>query len=73
MSLFFFDAATTEVTNSGSEVPAATMVNPMIFSEIPIFKAMFSAPVTTILPPATKSPKPRAINDQIFKLVKGTA
>ena len=35
ISLFCFEAATMEVTNSGSEVPAATMVSAMIFSEIP--------------------------------------
>lgn len=28
ISLFFFKAATIDVNNSGSEVPAATMVNP---------------------------------------------
>jgi hypothetical protein len=31
MLLFFFNAATIDVTNSGSEVPAAIMVNPIIF------------------------------------------
>lgn len=31
MSLFFLSAATIEVINSGKEVPAAMMVNPIIF------------------------------------------
>ena len=31
ISAFFFIAATTEVASSGREVPAATMVKPMIF------------------------------------------
>lgn len=31
MSLFFLRAATIEVINSGKEVPAAMMVNPIIF------------------------------------------
>ena len=35
ISLFRFDAATTEVTSSGSEVPAATIVSAIIFSEMP--------------------------------------
>ena len=35
ISLFLFVAATIEVTNSGNEVPAATIVNPIIFSLTP--------------------------------------
>ena len=31
MSQFFFTVATTEVANSGNEVPAATIVSPIIF------------------------------------------
>jgi len=31
ISLFFLKAATIEVTNSGNEVPAAIIVNPIIF------------------------------------------
>jgi len=47
ISLFFFAAATMDVTNSGSDVPAAIMVNPIIFSLTPKLFAMFTLFVTT--------------------------
>ena len=47
----FFNAATTEVANSGNEVPPATKVNPIIDSLTPRFRAMPLAPSTNHCPP----------------------
>ena len=51
ISGFFFRAATTEVANSGSEVPPATKVKPMTDSLIPKLRAMPEAPSTKHCPP----------------------
>ena len=51
ISGFFFNAATTEVANSGNEVPPATKVNPIIDSLTPRFRAMPLAPSTNHCPP----------------------
>ena len=47
MSVFPFLAAVTEVTSSGSDVPNAIIVRPMILSETPQYFAMFVADLTT--------------------------
>ncbi len=51
MSICFFNAAITEVANSGTEVPNAKMVSPMILSLTPKDKAMFCAEETSISAP----------------------
>ena len=48
ISGFFFNAATMEVANSGSEVPPATRVSPMTDSLTPSPRAMPMAPFTKI-------------------------
>jgi hypothetical protein len=58
MSLFFLSAATTEVINSGSEVPMATMVSPIIFWLTPSKVAILIELSTTSLPPATSPASP---------------
>ena len=66
MSLFFLRAATIEVINSGSEVPAAIMVNPIIFWLIPKSVAMSKLLSTTNLPPISSPLKPIRIKVQIL-------
>ena len=51
-------AATTEVANSGREVPAATMVRPIIQSLTPILRAISVALPTSHCDPKTKKPTP---------------
>ena len=54
-------AATTEVATSGSEVPAATIVSPMISSETPKCLAICTAPSTRNFEPITRPPTPTRI------------
>ena len=51
ISGFFFKAATMEVASSGSDVPPATSVRPMMDSLTPNPRAMPLAPSTKKLPP----------------------
>ena len=51
ISGFFFNAATTEVANSGREVPPATKVKPIIDSLTPSPRAIPEAPSTKNCPP----------------------
>jgi len=46
ISEFFLYAATTDVANSGNEVPIATIVKPIIASLKPKICAIFTAPST---------------------------
>ena len=50
ISGFFFKAATTEVANSGSEVPMATSVKPIIDSPTPSERAISLDPSTNRRP-----------------------
>ena len=61
ISLSPFLAAMIDVTNSGNEVPTATIVNPMIASLSPKNLAISFAPSTDKSPPQTMPAKPRAI------------
>ena len=61
ISLFLFIAATTDVASSGSDVPAATTVNPIIVWLIPSELAICTELITTSLPPAIKNARPRNI------------
>ena len=61
MSDFFLKAATRDVASSGREVPTATIVTPIIRSDIPAIVAIPTAPSTKILPPPTRPQRPRTI------------
>lgn len=56
-----FRAATTEVNNSGREVPTATTVKPITLSDIPSRFATAIAPSTTRLPHTISKPIPTHI------------
>jgi len=51
--MFFLNAATADVANSGRKVPAATIVKLINFSLVPSIWAMIMALSTTILLPVT--------------------
>ncbi len=61
ISISFLMAATTEVTSSGNEVPAATIVDEINSSLIPNCLAIETAPATVNLPPRNSANKPPAI------------
>ncbi len=62
MSVFFFIAATAEVTSSGKEVPMATIVSPIKFWLRPNCSAIAIAPSTTHFPPKKRATIPKEIN-----------
>ena len=62
----FFEA-TTEVTNSGSDVPIATIVNPIKVSLHPNYSAISVALFTTRSPPHTIPARPIIIHAAHFK------
>ena len=64
---FFFIAATTDVANSGNEVPPATNVNPITDSLIFIARATLLAPDTKRFPPTTSPISPIIINKMHFQ------
>ena len=66
MSVSPLRAATTEVINSGNDVPAATMVNATTEGDMPISVAMPLAPSTSQLPPKTRSNNPMLKNRMDF-------
>ncbi len=70
ISLFFLNAATTDVTNSGNDVPAATIVRPIIFSLMPKIVATAIALSTTNLPPITRSSQSQNNQSKNFKIGK---
>ncbi len=57
----FFKAATTEVANSGREVPIATRVNPITDSPTPNDRAISLDPLTKSRPPKIKTTSPPTI------------
>ena len=61
-----FLAAITEVTNSGNEVPMATMVSPTSASLIPRERAMMLALLTTSCPPMMTAASPRMTYTILF-------
>ena len=61
ISGFFFKAATTEVANSGREVPIATRVNPITDSPTPNDRATSLDPSTKSRPPKIKATSPPTI------------
>ena len=69
ISEFFFIAAVTDVNNSGSEVPKATIVNPINLWLSPNFSAMNVADFTTKLLPAMIRASPITVNKIAF--IKG--
>ncbi len=62
MSDCFRNAATTDVANSGIEVPAAMIVKPITASETPNDFATSTALSTSNLDPNTSTPSPATIN-----------
>jgi hypothetical protein len=58
ISLFFLIAATIDVTNSGKDVPAATMVQAIIFSLSPNILAIDTLSITTSCPPTINPVSP---------------
>ena len=63
-----FRAAVTEVMSSGSDVPNATIVRPMILSETPKKSAIPAAPSTAILLPNIIETIPPRMNSGIAKV-----
>ena len=63
-----FFVATTEVTNSGREVPTATIVKPIKFSLIPRVVAIFVAESTTISPPHIIPIIPTVLSKIVLKI-----
>ena len=61
ISGFFFKAATIDVANSGSDVPPATKVKPMIDSLIPKLRAMLVVPSINHSPPKIRATNPPMI------------
>ena len=53
-------AARVVTTSSGSEVPQATMVKPIIIGEIPSRRAMLTPPSTSQSAPFTSKMRPKA-------------
>ena len=66
ISAFFLRAATIDVANSGSDVPAATTVSPMIFWLMPIDSAISIALFTTRWPPSTSPARPPTIKTHVL-------
>ena len=62
MSVFFFKAATIDVTSSGNEVAIAIKVSPIVDSEIPNSIEITEAPDTIHFPPKNKPKLPKIIN-----------
>ena len=58
---FFLLTAMMDDTSSGSEVPPATMVRPMMASDTPHSRAMAEAASTNMSPPKMSPPKPRTM------------
>lgn len=69
ISAFPFLAAATEVASSGREVPWATMVSPINFSDRPAIGAIFTAASTAILLHNTTTTPPPIIKARYFKSV----
>ena len=67
ISEFFFIAAVTDVNNSGSEVPKATIVNPINLVLSPNFVAIKEAEDTTNLLPAIIKTSPISVNKIAFR------
>ena len=63
-----FFVAIADVTNSGNEVPTATIVNPTKFSLIPNLIAMALAELTTKSPPQTIAISPNIPNTIVMRL-----
>ena len=57
-------AAWTEISNSGADVPKATMVRLTISAGIPILRARFTAPFTSASPANNRITSPRAAINQ---------
>ena len=69
MSLLLRKAATTDVASSGSDVPIATIVRPIMVSLMPNSLAIFTALTTTNLPPATRKTNPTIIYSHIVRFL----
>lgn len=67
MSVFFLYAAIAEVASSGSEVPTAIIVSPMILSLIPRLFAIHTAPLTIHSPQRMSPVNPRMIQTIPFQ------
>lgn len=67
-SVFFLYAATAEVASSGSEVPIAIMVRPIILSLIPKLFAIKIAPFTIHSPPKMSPANPSMIHRSDFQI-----
>ena len=65
--VFFFNAATTDVNNSGNDVPIAIIVRPIIFSLTPSCVASCTPLSTTNWPPIIRPANPTIISPHIFK------
>ncbi len=63
-------AAVTEVTNSGRDVPNATMVNPIIRSLTPKYFAIPLAPSTAKLEPRTTITIPMTVKNNRIGIVR---
>lgn len=72
MSVFFLYAAIAEVASSGSEVPTAIIVSPMILSLIPRVFAIHTAPLIIHSPQRTSPANPRIIQVIPFQRGMGT-
>ena len=66
MSTCFFNAAVMEVTNSGRDVPTATIVKPTKVSLIPSERAIWMLLLTTRLPPKMMPASPPTVNSEFF-------
>ncbi len=58
--------ATTDVATSGSDVPAATIVRPMMRSLTPSVRASVTAPSTSHCAPHTSNPSPASARRMLF-------
>ena len=65
---FFFTAATTDVANSGNDVPPATNVSPMTDSLTPNERAIPLAQSTNNCPPKISPASPNTINSSDFQI-----
>jgi hypothetical protein len=70
ISLLPFIAAVKLTTSSGSDVPKATIVRPMIRVETPNFFAMEEAPRTRMSAPQTRIKKPTTIRKKLSAIKK---
>ena len=71
MSVSPFRAAITEVTSSGNDVPAATMVRATMDCETPSSKAMPEAPSTSHSPPKMRHARPTRNRRMAFHIAIG--